>query len=337
MDLTFNTAPRPPLRVNPQVLTVIGVPKVRKTLTCSKIPDSYMLVLDPGGADFISAACFDFDLEYQKLFPDPSKWTAQEKLAFFEKELVPNLKKKRPAKRLVLDHLGILCDWILEDLNKRKKTLLIKGGKDQSGYEMDSVTEQRYGAGESMIDLRLRSIWPHLLQCAEEIVLICHEAKSFDPADPKGENKQIHSDIDLPGKVKKTPCELGSAVCKLSQERNGLVDRLWGSFYGGKETAGGTRILRLDKRKILLSECKFTGEEKVIGGVKQMVPKIDPVTKEPVVESFTAFWDLVYLPDPPKAKAVVIDGVAVTAAGTGIAAAVPAKLAVAAAPVPSIL
>lgn len=295
MDLTFNTNPRPPLRVNPQVMTIIGVPKVRKTLTCSKIPDSYMLVIDPGGADFITAACYDFDKEFQALVPDPAKWTAQGKLAFFERELIPNLKRKRPAKRLVIDHLGILCDWILEDINLRKSSLLLQGGKDKVGYQMDSVTEQRYGAGESMIDLRLRSIWPHLLQCAEELVLICHEAKSFDPADPEGKKKQIYSDIDLPGKVKKTPCELGSAVCKLQQTRpDRLTDQLWGAFHGGQETAGGTRILRLDKRNILLSECKFAGEEKVIAGVKQIAPKIDPVTREPVVESFVTFWGDVY-------------------------------------------
>jgi hypothetical protein len=55
--------------------------------------------------------------------------------------------------------------------------------------------------------------------------------------------------------------------------------------------------LRLDKRNILLSECKFVGEKKLVNGVDEVVPKIDPVTKEPIVESFTCFWESVYLPN----------------------------------------
>lgn len=304
MELTFNTAPRPPLRVNPKTLVVIGAHKIRKTLTLSKLPGALLLETDPDGASYITCLAFDFDEEYWKAVVAKQfsgDGSLHSKLAFLEQVVIPQLQAKRPARRLIIDTIDEIEDWIVADLNRKKNNLLLAGGsgKDKSPSPLESIVEMSYGTGHALIAERFVSLWGRLAQCADELIFVCHIKRNFDPADPTGAKKDISSDIDLRGQVRKIPCKLGAAVCALKQVRKDtLTTQLWGSFRSGPDTAGGTRILHLDGRDILLSECRFAGAKDANGIV---TPKIDPATNKPIVEAFTTFWESVYIDAPAAA------------------------------------
>lgn len=302
--ITFPTASRPPLRVNPDVLVLVGAPKIGKTTTVACIPDSMVLEIDPRGGDYASGRFYDFDNDMKRVMGGNGDVTWRSKLSFLEQSVIPALQKSHPAKRLVLDHLGVLADWILDDLNARKPMLLLRGGKDKNAGNdpLVSVTELTYGGGERMIAEKLQQIWAQLLECADELIVVCHiQEGGFNPADPTGKNKQVWTGIDLPGQVKRIPCQLGSAIGTLSQIRSadGLTTQLWGDFQYGEGTPGGTRLSRLNGRKICLSQRKLKGESKIVDGMTQIVPVIDPVTGEPAVESFHTYWQNIYLPSIP--------------------------------------
>lgn len=301
MPIVFNTSPRPPLRVNPQVLVGIGAPKIGKSYALSKLPQSLMLVTDPGGCDYMTAPVFDVRQECEKAIA-AQEWkgdTSPPGLWRYLNEIVlPALQAQRPAKRLVVDTIDEIEDWILADINARKRTMLLEGGrgKDKVPYQMDTILELSYGGGEKLIAEKFTSLLAALTRCADEIVLICHVRKgAFDPADPTGKNKDASFDIDLRGQVKKIPAKHGSAIMVMEQV---AVDRfttqLWGNFRVGPDTAGGTRIKRLEGRKILLSQQRLkAGKDK--DGIPCVL--IDPVTKEPLVESFETYWQNIYLPE----------------------------------------
>lgn len=300
--ITFDP-PRGPLRTNPDVLVLVGPPKIGKTTTVAMIPDSYVMAIDPRGGDYAKGRFYDFDIKMRQALGKDCDMSWKAKLAFLEQHVIPAFQKNRPAKRFVLDHIGILADWILDDINARKPMLLLRGGKEKgTGNDpLISVTELAFGGGHAMIAERLTAIWAQLIECADEIVVVCHiQEGQFNPADPAGKDRKVWTNIDLPGQVKRIPCQLGSAIGTLSQVKSadGLTTQLWGDFQYGDGTPGGTRLARLNGRKICLSQRKLKGERKSIDGVEQTVPVIDPATHEPVVESFVCYWNQIYLSEP---------------------------------------
>lgn len=307
MPVIFNTSLRPPQRVNPQVLVGIGPPKIGKSYALSKLPQALMLVTDPGGCDYMAAPVFDVRQEAEKAIA-AGEWkgdTSPPGLWRYLNEVVlPELQRQRPVKRLVVDTIDEIEDWILADLNSRKNRLLLQGGpkKDNAGYQLDTILELGFGGGENLIAEKFTSLLAALIRCADEIVLVCHVRKgAFDPSNISGP-KDTSFDIDLRGKVRKIPTKNGSAIMLMEQVKvDAFTTQLWGNFRVGPDTAGGTRIKRLEGRKILLSQQKLKAGRDA-NGIACVA--IDPVTREPVVESFTTYWGDIYLPEP------VVNGVA---------------------------
>lgn len=236
MPTTIPTGPVPPSRKNPQMLLLYGPPKVGKTSACAALPDSLLLELEPGGADFISARKVDIpDMEG----PDG--------LLAVLKDLTERRKAGKPAaRRLVVDTIDVV-DWWSDRLalSRYKATPL---GKDFPGT---SIIELPMGAGY----FRLREEMGHMLwlfsQAAEEVVLLAHVRDKYLDKPAGSTGAVAAQDIDLTGKVRNIVCSRCSGIGLL---RRDYQDRLWACFKTSETVNCSSRCPHLSGQEILLGE-----------------------------------------------------------------------------------
>lgn len=196
------TAPRTaPLRVNPQSLLLYGGYKVGKTASAATLPDTLLLELQPGGADYAPNAWVQ-EIEDRKHFASVLQYLREKRIA-----------KTPIARRIIVDHLGILDEWIfewaLEEFFSTPKGRFYKAG-DNAIKEITDLPGQKGSPGWAWVREQL-SIWHHnLLMAADEIVYIGHTREAR--AD-KEQGEVSYQDVDITGgKGRRLFCGQSSAI-----------------------------------------------------------------------------------------------------------------------------
>jgi len=227
---TIPNGPVPPSRVNPQCLLLYGPPKVGKTSACAALPNSLLLELEPGGADFVSARKVDI--------PD------MDGLLAILKDLTERRKAGQPAaRRLVVDTIDVV-DWWADRLalSRYKATPL---GKDFPGT---SIIELPMGAGYFRLREEMGSMLWLFSQAAEEVILLAHVRDKFLD---KSSGMVAAQDIDLTGKVRNIVCSRCSGIGLL---RRDYQDKLYACFKTSETVNCSSRCPHLSGQEILLGE-----------------------------------------------------------------------------------
>ena len=61
MEIKLPTEIEEPTRVNPKTMLIYAIPKAGKTTVLAQLPDSLLIELEPGGADYVAARKFVID------------------------------------------------------------------------------------------------------------------------------------------------------------------------------------------------------------------------------------------------------------------------------------
>lgn len=227
----------PPSRVNPQCLLLYGSPKCGKTTAVASLPDSLILELEPGGADFIAARKIDVR-SYGELVAILAKLTALRDAG-------------TPAcRRLVVDTIDEVerfCDPAA--LAEYKASVL---GKDFAGT---SITELPLGAGYGRLRDKMGEILWLLAKASEEVILLAHVR---DRVITKVGSADVSAlDIDLTGKVRQIVCARCSSI---GYVRRDFQDKLFVNFKTAETVNCGSRCAHLAGREILLGERGADGK-----------------------------------------------------------------------------
>jgi len=169
------------------------------------------------------------------------------------------------CRRLVIDTIDEverLCDPAA--LAEYKASVM---GKDFQGT---SITELPLGAGYGRLRDKMGEMLWLFCKAAEEVLLLAHVRDKF--IERKGVQDVAAQDVDLTGKVRSIVCSRCSTIGYL---RRDFTDTVYVNFKTSDTVNCGSRCAHLTGREIVLSEKK------------------DGVIK--------AYWDRIYLDEPPKA------------------------------------
>ena len=250
-------------RKNPQSLLLYGGWKVGKTASCAAIPDSIVVELQPGGADFVPHGRI-MEIDTCEKFLELTTWLAEERKA-----------GKPVAKRVAFDHIGVVDDWAFElALAKFKKSPMGSG----KFSDLNRITDLPSGGGGSGGSPGWSWYWAELGQLhyrmvasAEDVILISHLR---DKAIKKEAGDVVVEDVDITGsKGRRLFCGQSSAIGFMFRRLNGQEDQLVLSFKTSDSVIAGCSCPHL------------TGREFVIG---------KSTNKGPV----TFDWSPIFTPDP---------------------------------------
>lgn len=249
-------APRTtPLRVNPQSLLLYGGWKIGKTTSVATLPDTLLLELQPGGADYARSAWVQEITDRNHLV-----------------SVLDHLREKRlagtpVARRIALDYLGILDEWMfdcaLEAFFATPQGRQYKAG-EKAIKEITELPGQKGSPGWAWVREQL-SIWHHrLLMAADEIIYIAHtrEARADKEA-----GEVSYQDVDITGgKGRRLFCGQSSAI--------GFMFRRRGVFEGQEEDQ---LVVTFKTSEPVVCGCScphLSGKEFVIGRGKGGQPPV---------------------------------------------------------------
>lgn len=235
------------LRSNPHVLVMVGGNQIGKSAAVAALPDTFVLELQPGGADYL-----------------PSFWgmTREKELRDYKalRDVLAYLKAQREAgtpiaKRICLDHLSILDEWMWQAaLDTFNDSALGRAYAAKGNPPLKEVTDLPGNPGsQGWTWLREElAVWHNrFLFAADEVIYIAHirDKNVF-----KGTLQATVEDINLTGKVaRKLFVDESSAVARCRRQKVGAEDHFILNF-------------KCDDSNIPASRCQhLTGREFVVG------------------------------------------------------------------------
>ena len=194
MEIKLPTEIEEPTRVNPKTMLIYAIPKAGKTTVLAQLPDSLLIELEPGGADYVAARKFVID------GVDP----VQNILTL--KALGEKLKKERPYKRVIIDTLTKIDEWSeIAGTYRYMKTPQGKrfnaGVSNINDTDWQSVQTLPDGNGYRYSRDWFTDLYDDMLNWADEIIFVCHVKDKYIGS-KTGEAVQS-IDINLTGKLSK--------------------------------------------------------------------------------------------------------------------------------------
>lgn len=250
-------------RKNPQSMLVYGNWKVGKTTACAAIPESVLIELQPGGADFVPHGRI-MPVNSCQEFLDVLGWLTEQRKA-----------GKPAAKRLVVDHVGVVDDWCFDLALAAFKRSPMGGGKNA---DLRRITDLPSGGGTggspgwNWYWEELGMMHYRMVAAAEDVIFISHLR---DKAIKKDAGEVVVEDVDITGsKGRRLFCGQSSAIGFMFRRLNGAEDQLVLSFKTSDSVIAGCSCQHL------------TGREFVVG---------KSTNKGPV----TFDWSPIFTPDQP--------------------------------------
>ena len=249
--------PRKAVAVNPGTMIIFSVPKAGKTSIVSQLPNSLLIELEPGGADFVEANVLQAN--------SPSE---------FEKILRAISEADNPYDYVIVDSGTKLDEWseIVGTINYMGKAM----GKR---FNVDPATGERYKMGSPKFETvhqlgdgngykfsrdQMVKWYDMIARSAKHTIILAHVKDKFIEAKKSGDTVET-KDIDLTGKVKGIYCSNADAVGHFFRRGDdGIIN-----FNNENSIACGGRCTHLDG-EIIISQ---KNEDK----------------------SISTFWDRIYL------------------------------------------
>lgn len=168
------------MRKNPQTLVIVGGGQIGKSSAVAALPDTLLLELQPGGADYLTdvwAMTRERELQTPDAFLAVLDWLKAQRLAGHP-----------VAKRIAIDHLGVMNDWILEHALTRFKRSPRGSGKladIESVFDIPSANANSGSPGFNLYWQEL-SMWREAISlAAEETVYIAHLREKYSTRVPR--------------------------------------------------------------------------------------------------------------------------------------------------------
>lgn len=237
-----------PVRTNPQSLLLYGNYKVGKTTAVAALKDTLILELQPGGADFVPAGWFMETLTADALV-----------------STLDFLKAKRDAKtpvarRIVIDHIGYLDDWMFDlALDAFFKTPIGRGWKNKEDKikritDLPSVGSSGGSPGWAWYWEQLSIMHARILMAAEEVIYLGHVR---DRAVTKEAGDVVTQDIDLTGaRARRLFCGQSSAIGFCYRRRMGDEDQMVVNFKTSEVVLCGSSCPHLSGRDFVVGRSK---------------------------------------------------------------------------------
>lgn len=237
-----------PARTNPQSLVLYGNYKVGKTTAVAALPDTLVLELQPGGADFV-----------------PSGWFMETLTADSLVKTLAYLKSQRDAgkpvaRRIVIDHIGYLDDWLFDlALLDFYKTPIGRGWKNKEGglkriTDLPSVGSSGGSPGWAWYWEQLSIMHAAILGAAEEVIYLGHVR---DRAVTKEAGDVMTQDIDLTGsRARRLFCGQSSAIGFVYRRRNGGEDQMVVNFKTSEIVLCGSSCPHLSGREFVVGRSE---------------------------------------------------------------------------------
>lgn len=270
-DLTIPAPRQGALRRNPQLLVLVGPNRIGKTAAVAALPGTFIFEIQAGGGDYLPGF---WGFTREKELPDYKALARA--LEHFKKERQAG----RPiAKRICIDHLTVLDDWLwqaaLDTFNESAIGRSYAKKRLEEGLgPMKEITELPGNPGsQGWVWLREElTVWlGRIVAAADEVIIIAH-IRDKNVLKPDGRQVTME-DIALSGKVgRKLFVDETSAVARCRREMAGGEDQFILSF-------------KCDDNFIPAAKCAhLSGREIVVGRSRD---------KKPPVFS----WDEIYLPE----------------------------------------
>lgn len=187
------TGPRKAISTNPHVLLLYSSPKAGKTTICAQLPNSLLVELEPGGANYVDGTIIDID-----------------KAKEFNELLDTLIANGKPYKYLIIDTVTRLDEWseIVGTYNYMGKPQGKKFNRDDKGVtiyhtntQFSTVHELPNGAGYQHSREVMTRWYDKLSQAADHIILLAHIKDKYIESKQAGDTVEA-TDINLTGKVK---------------------------------------------------------------------------------------------------------------------------------------
>lgn len=260
------------LRRNPQTLVLVGPAQIGKTCAVAALPDTLLLELQVGGADYVPRC---WAMTREKDFPDIPAF-----LRLLDYLGAQRLAGKPIARRVVVDYLGLLDDWIFEvALLNFLASPRGKGYAEKHADEpLRTITDLKgpdptSSPGWGWYREELMMMHRRVLMAAPEIVYIAHPRLSRVT---KTTGDVYVEDIDVSGtKARRLFAGESSAIGFCRREQRDGEDRFIVSFKSGELATQASRCPHL------------SGQEFIVGRSKPGQPPV-----------FS--WDKIYVEDFPQ-------------------------------------
>ena len=232
MDIILPTQAAEANVSSPNTFLIYGIPKSGKTAICAALPDTLIIELEPGGADYVNALRYDINTGN----------TTQNLVTL--RALGDKLKAERPYKRIVIDTLTKVDEWAelagtyryMNTPQGKKFNLGLSGPADPS---WQTVHELPDGYGYRHSRNWVLELYDDMANWADEIIFICHVKDKFIASKTGDAVQSI--DINLTGKLAKI---IASRVDVIGYfHRKGSEGYI--SFDGDKDKVCGGRCSHL--------------------------------------------------------------------------------------------
>jgi len=251
------TVKRPPVAIDPNTLLIYGSPKSGKTSLVAQLPNSLLVELEPGGADFVEANVIQAN--------NPPE---------FEKICKAIIDAGCPYDYVIFDTITRLDEYseFVGTYNYMSKSMgsrfNVKPGTIEK-YKMgdpkfETVHEMPNGNGYKFSREQMDKWYDLMSKTAKHVILLAHIKDKFIEAKKSGDTVEA-ADINLTGKVKTNYCSRVDAVGHFFRRGSeGIIN-----FNNENSIACGGRCTHLDG-EIVISQ---KNEDK----------------------SITTYWDKIYL------------------------------------------
>lgn len=261
-DITIPEPRTAAVRRNPQTMLIYSNFKVGKTTACAALPDSLLLELRYPGADYVP---------HGRIMDVPTPERFKEVLA----GLTALRKAGKPAvKRLIVDELGTLDEWVFDLALDSFNHSPMASGKLQGLKSITDLPGSGSGgsAGWGWYREELMQVHYKIIAAAEEVIFLSHLRSSVIKKEVGDVEIQ---DVDLTGgKTRRLFCGQTSAIGFMFRRRVAAEDQLVLTFKGSESLLAGCYCQHL------------TGKEFVIGRSTNGGPP-------------TFDWSAVFLPETP--------------------------------------
>lgn len=241
-----------PQRVNPQSLLVYGNYKTGKTSAAAALPETLVLELQPGGADFVPGGWF---MSIEKDIKDATGFINL--LAFLREQRDAG---KPVARRLVIDHIGVLDDWLFDlALEAFFATPIGRGYRTRDGglkriTDLPSAGSAGGSPGWAWYWEQLQMMHTRILNAAEEVIYIGHVR---DKSVAKEQGDVVVQDIDLTGqKARRLFCGQSSAIAFLFRRNVAGEDQTVVTFKTSETTLCGASCPHLTGREFVIGRSR---------------------------------------------------------------------------------
>jgi hypothetical protein len=248
-----------PLRVNPKRLIIYGKPKSGKTTILSKLDDTLIISLEPGGTDHLSGL---MTINVIGLVPPKENSQVQaarhEREEYYLIEVIREIKRQKettgklPYGKIAIDTVTKLEEWCEEYATmKYMKSVQGKSFNRENGQvkprnQWESVLTLPQGAGYLWLRIAFMEWIDMFDDIASDVILVAHLK---DKLVNKAGKELSATDLNLTGRI--------SGMLAASSDAIGYVYRkktkTYINFKGGDDTCG-SRCDHLKGKDILIME-----------------------------------------------------------------------------------